>query len=660
MKLNICNRLIIGFTVVAMLTLVIAAVVGIYLLNAMVMTTVQKNVQHDLDAAHAIYDYKEEKIESFVHLQAERYITRNSMINRDRRALQTELSKVSSNEGLDILVAADADGRVFARAHNPEYGDISYNSMIHHALHGDIISGTEIMSVEDLLRENPVLADRARINITQTEKALPTTKPVETSGMMMLAASPIYDYNGTIIGSMCGGVLVNRNYEIVDEIRDVLYRGETYKGTNLGTATIFQDDLRISTNVPAEQWALHERAVGTRVSEEVRETVLMHGENWIGRAYVVNTWYVTAYEPLRNIDGDIIGMLYVGILEEPYIDYRNRIIYTFLAILVMGLLLSIMVSRYLACGIINPIRTLSYGAREVSKGNLDIKLKTSSDDEIGEFTETFNRMVADLRSKRDQLIESHHELKASYDRIHAMSRKLRSANRELKELDRTKTEFLNIATHELRTPLTAIRGFAEAVYDGTLGEINEKQKTAIEKVIQNSDRLIRLINDMLDLSKIRSKTIEYQMSKLDPNELITESIENLRPLIDEKNLDIDIDLGDVPAVIGDRDRLHQVIINLVSNAIKFTPENGRIMVTTRLTESGVEVSVRDTGYGIAPMNLAHVFDEFKQIGRGEGTGLGLAIAKKIVEAHGGTIWVESKIGEGSVFTFRLQAADSDP
>lgn len=158
----------------------------------------------------------------------------------------------------------------------------------------------------------------------------------------------------------------------------------------------------------------------------------------------------------------------------------------------------------------------------------------------------------------------------------------------------------------------------------------------------------------------KEEKIEYQMRKLDLNELITESIENLRPLIDEKNLDIGIDLGDVPAVTGDRDRLHQVIINLVSNAIKFTPENGRIRVTTRLTESGVEVSVRDTGYGIAPMNLAHVFDEFKQIGRGEGTGLGLAIAKKIVEGHGGRIGVESKIGEGSVFTFRLPAADLDP
>lgn len=657
MRLNIRSKLVIGFTIVAVLTILTAAVIGIYLLNVMVMTTVQKNVHHDLDAARAIYDHKKEKIESFVHLQAERYITKNCLIDEDRRALQTELSKVSTDEGLDILVAIDADGMVLARAHNQEHGDILDSQLIYHALRGDVVSSTEIMSVEDLMRENPALADRAHINM-------------ETSGMVMLAASPIYDYNGAIIGTLYGGILINRNYEIVDEIRDVLYRGETYRGMNLGTATIFQNDTIISTNVPAGRWALSgrmiqypeevhygERAVGTRVSDEVREAVLVHGGDWVDRAYVVDAWYVTAYEPLRNLDGDIIGMLYVGILEEPYIDDRNRIIYTFLGVLLIGLLLSLLISHHLAHGISNPIRTLTDSAREVSKGNLNVELKPTSDDEIGEFTETFNQMVADLRSKRDKLEESNQELKDSYDRIRAISGELESANKELKELDKTKTEFLNIATHELRTPLTAIRGFAEAIYDGTLGPIDEDQKTALGKVIRNSDRLIKLINNMLDLSKIKSGMIEYHMDELDLNGLVTESIESLRPLINEKSLDLDLDLAGIPAVIGDRDRLNQVITNLVSNAIKFTPENGRITITTRHAEPDIEVSVRDTGYGIAPANIAYVFDEFRQLGKGMGTGLGLAIVKKIIEAHGGTIRVESEVGEGSTFTFRLQTAD---
>ncbi|RLG31005.1 hypothetical protein DRO03_02585 [Methanosarcinales archaeon] len=244
--------------------------------------------------------------------------------------------------------------------------------------------------------------------------------------------------------------------------------------------------------------------------------------------------------------------------------------------------------------------------------------------------------------------------------LRSANTELEIANAELRELDQLKTDFLTIASHELRTPLTSIKGFAGFVADEKLGKLNEKQKGALSKVVSNCDRMTRLISNMLDMSKIRSGKLELNIAGLDLSGLVSGVVADMKLVAEEKNISCTAEIPDSLAIEGDRDRIEQVLVNLLSNAIKFTPVGGSVSVTTVDHGTCVRVRVSDTGIGIAPEDLLHIFEEFWQVDKSKGTGLGLAIAANIVREHGGAIWATSEIGEGSTFGFRLPKTVSQP
>ncbi|MBR8831512.1 MAG: Adaptive-response sensory-kinase SasA [Chroococcopsis gigantea SAG 12.99] len=248
---------------------------------------------------------------------------------------------------------------------------------------------------------------------------------------------------------------------------------------------------------------------------------------------------------------------------------------------------------------------------------------------------------------------------------------IRDVTRE-REIDRMKTDFLANVSHELRTPLTSVLGFAalikeklEEVIFPALSLENNKLKKNVEKITQNiniivseAERLTDLITDVLDITKMESGRIEWEMKPVSLYEILQRSIAAVEPLCQQKNLYIITDYDrELPCIIGDENRLIQVVINLLSNAIKFT-DQGEIVCQARLEKGEVLVRVKDKGMGIALENTDIIFDRFKQVGniltsKPKGTGLGLPICKQIVEYHGGTIWVESCLGEGSIFAFTL-------
>ncbi|HDJ38774.1 MAG TPA: sensor histidine kinase [Methanosarcinales archaeon] len=248
------------------------------------------------------------------------------------------------------------------------------------------------------------------------------------------------------------------------------------------------------------------------------------------------------------------------------------------------------------------------------------------------------------------------ELKQAADAMKKANVKLAIANKELKELDKLKTDFMNIASHELRTPLTSIRGFAEFVADGALGELNEKQKDALSKVVSNSDRLLRLINNLLDMSKIRSGKLELNLTELSISALIADVVSDIQLLSEERGVTCIVDVPEGVTITGDRDRIEQVLVNLVNNAIKFTPKGGTVSISLVEYDDCVRIYVRDTGIGISPDDLAHIFEEFWQVEKSKGTGLGLMISANIVREHGGAIWATSNVGAGSTFGFMLPKA----
>jgi two-component system, NtrC family, sensor kinase len=238
-------------------------------------------------------------------------------------------------------------------------------------------------------------------------------------------------------------------------------------------------------------------------------------------------------------------------------------------------------------------------------------------------------------------------------------REIEDKSRQIEAANRHKSEFLANMSHELRTPLNAIIGFSEVLGERMFGELNEKQAEYTDDILSSGRHLLSLINEILDLSKVEAGRMELELATFD----LPLAIENARTFVRERatkhgiNLDVTIDerLGDF---VGDERKIKQILLNLLSNAVKFTPEGGRIGINARQADGSVEISVSDTGVGIAPEDQARIFEEFRQVGgdnakKIEGTGLGLTLAKKFVELHGGRIWVESEVGKGSTFTFTL-------
>jgi len=258
-------------------------------------------------------------------------------------------------------------------------------------------------------------------------------------------------------------------------------------------------------------------------------------------------------------------------------------------------------------------------------------------------------------------IPNRDELGALAANLNRMNDELGRLYRELEAASRHKSEFLANMSHELRTPLNAIIGFSEVLDDRLFGELNDKQAEYIRVILTSGRHLLSLINDILDLSKVEAGRMELDLGTFN----LRMALENALTLIRERavrhglalELTVDETLGDV---VADERKLKQVLLNLLSNAVKFTPEGGRIDVRALPADGTIEVSVTDTGVGVAPEDQDAIFEEFRQVGHAsrkrEGTGLGLALARKFVELHGGRLWVKSEVGRGSSFTFTLPAA----
>jgi signal transduction histidine kinase len=236
---------------------------------------------------------------------------------------------------------------------------------------------------------------------------------------------------------------------------------------------------------------------------------------------------------------------------------------------------------------------------------------------------------------------------------------LEDKGRELEAASRHKSEFLANMSHELRTPLNAIIGFSEVLGERMFGELNDKQAEYIQDILSSGRHLLALINDILDLSKVEAGRMELELSRFDLPAAIGSAVILVRERATRHGLALDVSVDDrLGPFVGDERKIRQVLLNLLSNAVKFTPEGGRVTVRAAPANGGVEISVSDTGIGIAPEDQEAIFQEFRQVGtdyarKREGTGLGLALARRFVDLHGGRIWVKSRLGEGSTFTFHL-------
>ncbi|HUU52091.1 MAG TPA: cache domain-containing protein [Candidatus Heimdallarchaeota archaeon] len=650
--LSLRTKIILSFLVVIIVGGSLSLFFGSRLVKRTIISQAQAKVRHDLGAAWMVFNEKLNDVKEIVDSTASRESIQDAIKYDRKDILFRYLSRVRNENSLDILTLTDSKGNVILRTRNPQViGDSqAQDEIIRMSLMGGICSFPQIVNRSELIKEAQELADRAYMEFVETPKAAQRPEEKEENGMMLKAASAVVDENGGILGVLYGGILINRNYEIVDRVKEIVYKDEQYKGREIGTATIFQHDLRISTNVKDE---VGERAIGTRVSKEVNQAVLVEGKPWIDRAFVVNDWYITAYEPIKNISGDIIGILYVGVLERPYIDITNRVILAFSVIAVLSVMLLLVLLFISTTRIIHPIKEMVLATQKIAEGDLSHKVNVESKDEIGFLANSFNKMTADLKTANEKLLEWGRTLEK---KVEERTKELREAQAHLIQSEKLASlgKLAAGVAHEINNPLGGILIYSHLLLEDL--EESSPYYGNLEKIVKETTRCKDIVKGLLEFARPK----EPEATSTNVNELLDKSLS----LVGSQSLFQNIQVKkhystDLPLIVADSSQLQQVFMNIILNAADAMNGNGRLTLRTYLDSSGKDLIIdfEDTGPGIREEDKKKIFDPFfttKEVG--QGTGLGLSISYSIIRKHQGTIDVQSTFGEGATFTIKLPIA----
>ncbi len=646
------KKLIFSFSVVILAGVFLSVIVGTRLIGDTIVRQAQDKVRLDLNSAREVYQQESDNVKDIIRLTAVRFFLKDALSRDEADDLLMELQRIRDSESLDILNLTDEQGRVLVRSRRPDLvGDQLQDELVKHVLiDGKGIVCTQIIAQEELKKEGRDLAEQARMRLIPTPKAIPRTGVEETSGMMMAAAVPVCDYDGDLIGVLYGGKLLNRNHEIVDKVKDIVYRGEKYKGKEIGTATIFQGDLRIATNVLREDGS---RALGTRVSQEVYDQVIGRGIPWIGRAFVVNDWYITAYEPIRNLAGDIVGMLYVGVLEAPYVDLRKRVVLTFVGVAALTVILLAIIANFATTKVVKPLKQLLFATEKVAQGNLGHRLQIQTRDEMGQLATSFNRMTEELQKATDryQMLTSTLE-----DKVQEKTRELKATQDQLIQSEKLSSlgKLAAGIAHEINNPLTSIllnsHLMAEKLKD------DDRFQEHLELITDETARCATIVKGLLEFS--RQSQPEKRLT--DVNEVVQKTLLLLssQALAHKVSIHKDLDPALVDIMI-DGNKIEQVFTNVILNALEAMPEGGELRICSIMTSDGefVAVTFQDSGCGIPQANIGKIFDPFFTTKERTGTGLGLSVSYGIVQQHGGTIEIQSEVGRGTTVTILLPVGD---
>lgn len=651
MRFSLKTKITTSFVIVILVLGAIITFAGVHFIGKGIINQAQGKVRLDMNTAREVYKNRQESIGTILEFTAIRPSVKKALLEKDRPLLEERLNEVRREGGLDMLSMTDSSGRVVLRSTNPSvYGDdVSEDPIIGRVIADKTpLSATEIIPEKELTKEGGELAMQAQIKILPTPRAESGPKTEERDGMILKAAAPVLGEDDKLIGVIYGGELLNRDYKLVDKIKDIVFRDEKYEGKDIGTATIFQGGLRISTNVMMKGGR---RATGTRISKEVSDQVLKEGKPWVDEAFVVNDWYITSYEPIRNLEGKIIGMLYVGMLKKPFVTARFRILSVFLGIVFLGVVAVIIVANYLAGRITKPLKEIQEAARLMATGRYSVDIKVDSMDEVGDLAESLNEMTRKLFNVQNELKEWGDRLE---DKVDERTARIREIQRQLIHAEKMASVGRLAAgvAHEINNPLTGILTNSSLLLEDMKDA--DPAYESVKTIVDETLRCREIVKGLLDFSR----QTEPQKERVDVNELIRSVIALVKHQVSFRNIIIREELTpSVPIVMIDKGQVRQVFMNIILNAADAMPHAGEILIKSGFDDEKKQVvaAFTDTGRGINKEHLGKIFDPFFST-KQQGTGLGLSISYGIIERHGGTIEVDSDPGKGSTFVVRLPSA----
>ncbi|MFB6464876.1 sensor histidine kinase [Bradyrhizobium tunisiense] len=635
--------------------------VAIYRWNAKFDATLISKVNGDLTIAHQYLARILEK--TGVQIRALSLSARfHEVLAPDARgSLRDLLDEARKEFGLDFLYLTNGRGDILASSPPLQRQPRNDWPIITSALSGEVPStGIDIFGNDELAAISPMLAERARLDLVSTPNAVPTDRSTETRGMVVHAASRAMLPDGGA-AALVGGTLLNQNLEFIDTINDLVYRAASLPEGSQGTATLFLEDVRISTNVRLFEGR---RALGTRVSAAVRSAVLGEGRTWLDSAFVVNDWYISAYEPLVDSYGKRVGMLYVGFLEKPFSEAKYQTLVIIIAAFVAITAATVPIFLRWASSIFMPLERVTATITEVERGNLSARTKMpGSGDEIGRVAVHLDSLLDQIQERDRQLREWNEELNV---RVRERTRDLEHANLKLEATTKQLVMSEKLAAigeitagvaHEINNPIAVMQGNLDVIRS-VFGTDADKAKVEFRLLDEQIHRISQIVTKLLQFA--RPEEYAGYVERHAPASVISDCLPLVQHLLNKTEIAVVRDDRASRLVLMNRNELQQVLVNLVVNAIHAMPDGGTLTLQSfdaeRDGNQGVAIEVTDTGIGMSSEVIEKIFDPFYTTKQRQGTGLGLSISQTLVKRQGGQITAESRVGSGSTFTVWLPEA----
>jgi two-component system NtrC family sensor kinase len=620
-------------------------------------------IRSDLAVADGYFERVKEGVGRSVEMLAASNRLARALSERDRPALADFLQATKQSLRVDFLHLVDPNGRVLASSDLlPAGSSLDGRAAVRGALEGRATTVLDVFAPEQLQAIHPELRQRARIPVVATRNAAPGEHPEEGRGLVIHAAAPVHDPQGRLQGALIGGLLLNRNLEFVDRINEIIYPPGALPFGSHGTATLFLGDVRIATNVRLFQdERAQERAIGTRVSSAVRQAVLERGQTWLDRAFVVNDWYVSAYQPVVDSRGQRVGMLYVGYLEAPFRAIKQWTLAGVVGVFAVAVLLAAVVSLRWARSIFRPLERMNETMNAIEAGEGSARVgRVGSRDEIGLLAGHFDQLVDRLQAQREDLKRWGDELDG---KVAERTRDLEATNRSLREAQRQLVMSEKLAAigqltagvaHEINNPVAVIQGNLDVLRE-VLGEAAAPVRQELKLMDDQVERIRLIVAKLLQFA--RPAEFAGYVEAVSPAQVVADSLLLVGHLLKRGNIAVVQEIDSRRSVDINRNELQQVLINLMVNAIQAMAGGGVLTLAARDWDEGgeaqgVALSVSDTGPGIAPEHLDKIFDPFFSTKGQGGTGLGLSVSYGLVDRYGGHISVDSRPGQ-TTFTVWL-------
>ncbi|MDY6862641.1 MAG: cache domain-containing protein [Thermodesulfobacteriota bacterium] len=603
-------------------------------------------IKTDINNSEIIYEKSLNEIFLIFNLISENKFIKDSIRLNKYNEIKKELIRLKNRYDLDFIGLTDNQGKVLVRTLYPfNYGDDKSNDpLIADALRKNGVCSTEIMTPHELQLEGNHLEQKV-ITVLDSDSEPLEDKDKSSMGMVLKAAVPIFDKQGTVLGIIYGGNLVNHNYYLVDTLVEKIYDKRSDGNIPSNFSSIFLWDTRITTNLVKSNGL---RATGFKIHPAVYRSVLENGKDWIGRLIFMGQNYVSAFKPIRNLRGEVIGVLNLNILEEPLGIPKKRLISQFIWIGFISISLAFILLYFLARDIAKPISALSWAINRVSeKGQFEGEIPIKTRDEVGQLVESFNRMSHKLQKARIKLKEWGETLEK---KVSERTKKINEMQDQLIESERMAIlgSLLAHVTHEISTPLTSVTLNAELLFEELEkfeGKDTKEAENLIKIIIAELDRLTKITENYLTFAKPPQPKLENK----NINQVISSLLTLMRKEFLTNNIRVKTDFDVyLPPVKLDEDLIREAFLNIIKNSLDAMPDGGEILLSTSSRDSFVQVNINDSGKGIDHENIDKIFTPFFSEKKG-GTGLGLPIARYIIKKHGGAIICLSKTGEGTTF-----------